>query len=556
MIIDLDTYKNKPLPAYDLCIVGSGPAGMTVANELRDSGLKIGVVESGKLKPTRYGDRLRKVRSEGIQIKEYSRERVLGGASTTWAGLSSPLDPIDMRARPYIPHSGWPVAREELLPFYEEAAKRYRFPSLDIFRGEGLEAVQARGDYTPDWEGVEEKIFMAAGEPQNFGREFKQIFEGNKIDLLLDATLIRLERSGKEARITGGALLTSGGREFLLEAGAFVLATGGIENPRILLNSTDFCSKGLGNEHDRVGRYLMNHPKNYYGTLRLNRPVKELPYYFGCLYGGFAGYAGLRLKEAEQEEKGCLNAYVRFEPLFPWSGNRGVEALVFLAKRCKGFQKAWKNRKKGKVVSLRDYSETGDDTELQNERKSALEWMGLYLSIPLNFFSVLRYLYYRLVEKADLKIKTVRLRNFMEMAPDPENRVLLGEEKDALGQPVPVVRHRCSDLDRRSLIALHETMAREVAKNGLGKLESDLHTAQPWPIELDASHHMGTTRMGTDPRTSVVNRSCRLHEVDNVYLAGGSVFPTSGSANPTFTIVALSIRLAKTLKEELSNRKK
>ena len=164
---------------------------------------------------------------------------------------------------------------------------------------------------------------------------------------------------------------------------------------------------------------------------------------------------------------------------------------------------------------------------------------------------VLNYLYHRLVKKTGPDIKTIRLRNFMEMEPDPENRVLLGEEKDACGQPVPVVRHRCSELDRRSLVALHETLVDEVARNDLGQLISRLHEEDPWPIDLDASHHMGTTRMGDDPRNSVVNSDCRLHAIDNVYLAGGSVFPTSGCANPTFTMVALSIRLAEHLGEQV-----
>lgn len=551
MISDLSESKNRGILEYDLCIVGSGPAGITVANELKGSGLKICVLESGKMKPTRLGDRLRKVQSEGIQIKEYSRERVLGGASTTWSGLSSPLDSIDMRPRSYLHGSGWPVSLDELMPFYQAAAERYRFPPLALFRQGELAPLKEKGDFHPAWRRVEEKIFMAAAEPQNFGKEFSHIFDDPNVDCRLDATLVRLDGDAQHGRIVSGAVRTSKGTLVKLKAKVFVLAAGGIENARILLNSRDLCPDGLGNEHDRVGRYMMNHPKNYYGVIRLNRPVKELPYYFGCLYQGYAGYAGMRLLESVQEEKGCLNSYARFEPLFPWSDNDGVEAFVLIAKRLKFLFRSWKRFKKGKIVSLRDYSETGDDTELQNKRKSRWEWALLFLKIFPNLPQVLRYLYYRLREKADPKIKAVRLRNFMEMGPDPENRVLLGEERDVYGQPLPVVRHQVKELDRQSLIALHEVLQEEISRSGLGELVTKLNEEKEWPIDQDASHHMGTTRMGGDPRTSVVNADCRLHGVENVYMAGGSVFPTSGCANPTFTIVALAIRLAKHLRENV-----
>jgi choline dehydrogenase-like flavoprotein len=542
MITDLAETRPAKLPEYDLCIVGSGPSGMTVASELKGSGLKICVLESGRLKPTPHGDGLRKVLSEGIQIKDYSRERVLGGASTTWSGLSSTLDPVDMEPRPYLEHSGWPFERDVLMPYYEAAADRYRFPPLRIFGPEGMAAVRERGDLKLAWEEVEEKIFMAAGEPQNFGREFMDLFESQDIDLYLDATLVRLEREMGTGNVTHGSVRSQNRGSLNLKARVFVLAAGGIENARILLNS-----ENLGNEHDQVGRYLMNHPKNYYGVIRLNRPVRELPYYFGCLFQGYAGYAGLRLKEADQRSKGLLNCYVRFEPLFPWSDNPGVESLVFLAKRFRLLYRSWRRLKKSKMVSLRDYAETGDDSELQNKRKSGLEWLGLYVNILLNLPKVLRYLYHRLFERSELKISEVRLRNFMEMAPRPDNRVLLGAERDVYGQPVPVVRHDSSARDRRSLLLLHEVLSREFSRNGFGIFKSRLHEERPWPIHLDASHHLGTTRMGEDPRSSVVNPNLRLHQVENVYLAGGSVFPTSGCSNPTFTMVALSIRLAEHL---------
>ncbi|MGQ0551723.1 MAG: GMC oxidoreductase [Planctomycetota bacterium] len=615
MIRDLNTTDGE-LPEYDVCIVGSGPAGLILAAELAAPGapgahgsansanssgssgdasrpaLRICVLESGRQRVTSHADALRAVRSEGITIKDYSRERVLGGASTTWAGLSAPLDPIDLLPRAVLPpHAAWPISREELLADWARAAARYRFAPLAHFGAQGFGALKARGDAQLAWQRMEEKIFMACAEPQNFGRELRELCEGPAVDLWLDATVLRLEASplaqpaapGPTAALAAppaapairqAIVRTRGGRQLALRARYFVLATGGLENARLLLNSTDLCAAGLGNEHDQVGRWLMNHPKNYGGVIQLARPVRDLPYHFGCLHKGYAGYAGLRLSESEQRARGLLNCYVRFEPLFPWSDNRGVEAFVFLVKRSGGLFRRWKAARQDRVVAMRDYSESGDDSDLQNERKSAWDWVKLAGLVLRHAPMVARYVAARLREGRSPTVRAVRLRNFLEMEPRAENRVQLAEERDAYGQRLPLVRHESSERDRRSLLALHEALAEDLRRNGFGELRTDLaaHLTEPsglggaagaansrsaaggvrgWPIDQDASHHLGTTRMGTDPATSVVDPSLRVHSTNNVYLAGGSVFPTSGCANPTFTIAALSIRLARHLRQRL-----
>src|SRR5262245_23452133 len=117
-------------PHYDVCIVGSGPAGITVCAELIESGCRICVLESGSETKTEIADLLRRVESLGIAVLPESRERILGGATHTWSGLCAPLDPIDFEARPY--HSGWPITWEELVPYYQ-STERYGFPRLDAF---------------------------------------------------------------------------------------------------------------------------------------------------------------------------------------------------------------------------------------------------------------------------------------------------------------------------------------------------------------------------------------------------------------------------------------
>ena len=292
----------------------------------------------------------------------------------------------------------------------------------------------------------------------------------------------------------------------------------------------------------------MNHPKNYFGLLRLAEPVEELPYYFGCMFEGFAGYGGIRLAPEVLRERGLLNSYVRLEPLFPWSDSTGIEALVLLAKRTKFLVRRLGRRSQDEVVELRDYSETGDDSDFQNERKSLLDWVRLPWIVLTDLRRVLVYLWFRLVARRRPSIKVARLRNFMEMEPRAENRVTLSSLVDPDGRALPHVAHDTSELDRRSLLELHAELERELQRSGLGRLESGLAEEAEWPITQDASHHMGTTRMGGDASTSVVDPQLRLHGSPNLYVAGASVFPTSGCANPTFTICALSIRLAEDLR--------
>jgi len=554
VIVDLAENALPELQEYDVCIVGTGPAGATLARELAGATLRVCVLESGRRRPTPHGDALRVTKSSGIHVKDWSRERVLGGASTTWAGLSSPLDAIDMSPRPWIGSGGWPIARTEMLALYDETAQRYRFPTSTTFGASGFGELRARGAAQPVWKALEEKVFLACAEPQDFGAESAVAWNAANIDVLLDATVVRIDASGDpgRARARSVRVRTSRGQDFEVRARAFVLATGGIENARLLLVSRESNPTGLGNEHGQVGLGFMNHPKNYFGILRLARPIDSLPYFFGALHKGYAGYAGLRLREERQRELGVLNSYARFEPLFPWSDNDGVESLVTIVKRSKGLFSRWKSGKQGEVVELRDWSETGDDSERQNARGGALSSLALVGNVALHAPSVAQYAWFRLGRRKP-KVRRVRVRHFLEMQPSDANRVDLSSALDANGVPIPRVRHACNELDKRSLVELWKTLRVELAANGLGELEGDLEHADPWPIDQDASHHMGSTRMGTDARTSVVDANLRVHGARNVWIAGASVFPTSGCANPTMTIVALSIRLARRLQVELAS---
>lgn len=458
---------------YDICIIGAGPAGMTIAAELAHSGKKICVLESGGQKRTVFANALKEVVSEALPIRPDSRERVVGGSSSTWGGLSALLDAIDFSPRPW--NEGWPIKRHDLDP-YLAAAEKYRFPSPEAFDP----ASYPSGGW-PSLKNLEDKIFVAIRPQYHFG-VLKSIFERDCVDLYIETTVTELGTSGEN--VSHAVCKSPDGGVAIIQAGLFVLAAGGIENPRILLNSR------LGNEYDQVGRYFMNHPKGYAGFLRLSHPLLAKNYYLPRNINGFTVYAGLRLSEAFQRERGLLNGCMQLEP------NAGLfQRYVFAI---------WRR--------LPDLCER-----------------MLVIMRP----------------------RTLRVRWFAEMESRPENRVILGQKRDSLGSPIPIVRYELGERDRATITALHAQLKENVERLKLGKLSGTAEEAIE-SVRNDASHHLGGTRMGLDSRNSVVDPDCKVHTVSNLYVAGGSVFPTSGCANPTMTIVALAIRLAEHIRQMFS----
>lgn len=563
MIHNLNNTDVESIPSYDVIIIGTGPSGVVLANELADEpSLSICILESGNETTTDYGDGLKEVTWDDMRIKKTSRERVLGGASTTWYALSAPFDEFELTGRDYLETPGWPLTKEEMKPFYQRASRDYGFPDYTYFAEEESnpwKELRTSGDIKPVWGAIEEKMFLAPVNPQRFAQERMALFSRDNVDLYLDASAKRLlwEEAGGEAELTGVLTVTSGNREVVFRGDTIVVCAGGLENARLLLNSKGADGVGLGNRHEQVGRYLMNHPKCYECRFQLQKPVYYLPYYFGAMWKGFSGYAGFRLKESEQKRQQLVNAYVRFEPLFPWSDNEGVDSLLYLVKRAKFFFEFWKKLNVKKLVELRSYAETGDETRIEEERPP---WYKLAWNIVSNLNLVLQYSWYRLLKRPI--IDQIRLCSFMEMEPHKDNRVFLSDKKDVHGYPLAHVSYRTTERDRNSLITLTKVLATEleaqrVGTFDLGRIEEEgFFESMSKDRGVDASHHIGSTRMGAAPESSVVDINQKVHGCKNLYMNGSSVFPTSGVANPTYTIVAMTIRLGRHIKSQLTGKTK
>ena len=536
-------------PHYDVCIVGSGPAGITVCAELMGSGRRICVLESGTETKTEFADSLRKAESHGIRVPPESRERILGGASHTWSGLCVPLDPVDFAARGWLHHLGWPITWGDLAPYFQ-SAERYGFPRFDLFAG--ADAFVDNATAEPGWRNCQEKLFLCPSKPPRFGPEYRHLFLKQDVDLILGATVVDLPADGSRGRtrVTAALCRSTSNRNVPIPADRFVLAAGAIDNARLLLNSKNVVPEGLGNEWDQVGRYLMNHPKN----IRLIR-VRQWPHwlkrYAVRSYEGGAGFVGIRLRESQQLKEGVLNSCTRFLPyhFYPWTFSPVISAWREFVGRARA-------RFSDERLSGGGSRMTTDDSALSviathpnrpSDARIETAWQA-FVSMP----ELLRLVVLRLVHHVSPSVPMIGLVNYVEMEPRPENRITLTDDRDALDMPVPRVVHEMSQRDLESLHRLHEQIATELKTMGC---EAEVVGT---PEELakaewrDAYHYLGTTRMGVDPKKSVVNPNLRVHTVDNLYVAGGSVFPTSGCANPTMTIVALSIRLAEHLRTTTS----
>ena len=301
-------------------------------------------------------------------------------------------------------------------------------------------------------------------------------------------------------------------------ARAFVLATGGLENPRLLLLSNDVQSEGLGNAHDQVGRYFMEHLLLSTGLFIVSDPNAQF-----SLYGDPQDIGGIDVQLTLSFDRDFLVQQELPNLYFELQSQRGY-----------GFADAVSSARHigGALTDLSWPASFGDhlanvvqgmDVLIDAGSTAAFGGPVFYDQPPLAF----------------------RVYAYGEQIPNPESRVTLGDDRDRLGQRRCELSWQTTAIDHQGIRRGVEALAREVGRTGTGRFQVSGNLDSPDLQGLSGGHHhMGTTRMSDDPRTGVVDGNCRVHNIDNLYIAGSSVFSTSGFANPTLTIVALALRLA------------
>jgi len=514
----------------DLCIVGAGAAGITLASALLPTGRDICLVESGGLAPDADTQTLYDLDVIGYPPRaDYmSRARYFGGSCNLWAGRSMALSPIDFEQRDWVPHSGWPIPYSEVAQYYRPAGRILGLPDLEqVSAREVPTRISAHERMLFQGAVLAPTISVWARSPRRFGPRYKgELRAAKNLTVLLNLSATNIVTNAAGDAIESIETRTLEGKRITIRARQFVLACGGIENARLLLVSRDRHAAGLGNGHDLVGRYFMDHPRAVFGRVSVPKGA-ELPLLRGRPLRDGKFQLGIGLSPEAQRRERMLNHYVTFEELTSGYAEASYATAVQTMK----------------VVLRRGHA--GSRLDLARSRMAEIPEM-IYLLSPKELMPHSLYRMYVALRDSlprPRKPKTYVAVYFCEQPPNPSSRVTLGNESDKLGLRKLRLDWRLDGSFRESLFKMQDLVAKEFRRSGGGVWEPSLEE----PTFTDASHHMGTTRMSTDPRQGVVDVNCRVHGVQNIYVAGSSVFPSAGHANPTLTIVALALRLAKRL---------
>lgn len=543
---DLRQHPPGPIAPADICIVGAGAAGITLALEMRGSGKSVLLLEAGgeAEEPATQALYAGETADEALHPPpDKYRVRRFGGSTTIWGGRCMPFDAIDFEARDWIPHSGWPIRLDDLAPYYPRASElvdagRHAYTAEAAYDGPSPPLIRGF-----DSEAVPQDRLERFSLPTDFGRRYREALQaapGLRVLLHANVTAIRLTADGLAVDHLDVATLD--GARHTVRAAEFVLATGGLEVPRLLLASNDVAPAGIGNGHGLVGRYYMCHIAGTAGVLTVTRPRADVHHGYVMTPDGVYARRRFAIAEAVQRTRriGNFVARLHFANLNDPAHRSGILSGLYLAKSFISYE----------------YSKRLHDGR-RRTLGSALRHLRNVLFDP---FDTLAFLWHWLTRRtlATRKFPSVvipsRANRFSldfhaEQVPNPDSRVHLIDARDALGMPRLRIdwRYRQADIDtvRGGLAVIRD----ELARTGCGELVYDESSVAEEALRYGAygGHHLGTARMGASPETGVVDADLRVFGVRNLSIASGAVFPTSSQANPTLTIVALAVRLARRL---------
>ncbi len=500
MLIDALELEDNAIVDADLCIMGAGAAGISIAREFHGTKLNVCLLEGGGFVYDEFSRKLYDGVSRGTYLVDWmhyvdgTRIRCFGGSTGHWVGWSRPLDDLDFEVRPWIAHSGWPFKSNRLKPYYKRAApllevKPFGYDPASVVPGfAGHTFLDNSPEFSTD--------FFHLSPPTRFGDRYrKDIVSSSNIRLFLNANITNIDCTGEAKSATQLEVKTKKQTTFTVRAKYFVLALGGIENARMLLLSDKVQQNGLGNDHDLVGRFFTDHPHVNFGSVLF-----------------FDHDPALRF----------------FDPFTPEGFNHHIFAVLRPAEELQ-----YKHRLPNISMQL-----------IKQQEPSAAAENAIRGHHALQHFLNKRSL------NQPHSVYDVRIRS--EAIPNPHSRVTLIPELDALGNRKVKLDWQLLAEDNLAIRDSAKLLAQELGRVSKGRVQMVLNDEVPWPNPWFGGHHIGTTRMHDDPKQGVVDKNCRLHSLENFYIAGSSVFPTPGCSNPTLTVVAMALRLADHLKEVMT----
>ncbi|MBS1503093.1 MAG: GMC family oxidoreductase [Bacteroidetes bacterium] len=507
MHIDARTLPNNTLIEGDICIIGAGAAGISMALEWMNTPYKVILLEGGGFQYETQMQDLYKGKTTGQRYYPLDAARLhyFGGTTGHWAGFCSVFEKIDFEKRDWVPHSGWPIKREDLDAYYPRAQKNLDLGPYEWSYDYWLKQDPTMVSLPFDQEVLYNKIWQFSP-PTRFGDKYKDaIVKSPNIHLYTYANATNIGANENVSAIREVTVKNFAGREHTVRAKIFVSACCAIQNARLLLASNKQAPKGLGNDNDLVGRYFMEHIEIKSAELWLPDPDPLKLYAID--FGKTKWRAELAITAQTQEKHRILNGTASFTPL---EIARKEPAFIdsFTADRGE---------------SMRNWKKRGHKEDQPVQKKG--------------------YASYQLFTR-------------VEQAPNPDSRVTLDTETDALGMPRADLHWVLTPLEKRSIRTIYEIVGQQVGAASKGRVrlleylwdEKD----NSWPEFTGGGwHHMGTTRMSDDPKTGVTDANCKVHGIDNLYMAGSSNYVTAAAPNPTLTLVALTLRLSDHLKKKI-----
>ncbi|MEO1606424.1 MAG: GMC family oxidoreductase [Pseudomonadota bacterium] len=529
MIIDGRKTDDVPDTAYDVVIVGAGPAGISLAHELRDTGLRIALLESGGREFDGDVQALNDGRLEGNENYDLggSRLRFLGGTSNHWGGQCTPLDPLDFERAP-PGYSGWPMRYEEMVPYWQRA---HAYCDVGAYRYDPSELAPDDPDLwlMPDAPELD-TVVLRQSTPTRFGEKYHDMLAASEtVHLWLWATAVAVSTApgASEETVT---IRRFDGSDLRFTARAVVLAGGAIEATRLLQWSN--AENGTSAGGALLGRCYMDHLAGGVGFLHFDKKVGEKIYWNGIgTYPdeGVDLHFGLRLSAEVLAAENLSNAIFHAIPV---SGDRASR------QRSRRATDAYRS-----MHSLARWA--------LGRSESQFDPAEAYCTLTENVDDFVVDSAVKMVSSGTYSQALIRFE--AEERPGPNSFVALDPDaRDALGVPRPVLTWAPSEDDIDDVRRAAVLLGRIAGANGVGRVELENHDDKPYWNVATAWHQLGTMRMAASPTAGVTDPDGRVHGAGALYVASGATFPTGGRANPTLTIVALAIRLGDHLKERMS----
>jgi choline dehydrogenase-like flavoprotein len=552
MIVDARDQSVALYHETPIAIVGAGAAGITLALAFAEKRIRCLVVEAG-------GERLdhtaqRFYRAASISPHDHGpihlgRRRAFGGTTAIWGGRCIPFDPIDFEDRPWIPHARWPIIYEDVARYYPKALEICQAGPALFRAGEALAGSSPMlVDGVTNGDVILDRIERFS-EPTHFGRRYRASLAASRVvTVLLYANALEITVDASSGRVSGVLAATTTGRRLKVSAKKVIVANGALETARLLLASRSVCPAGVGNGAGLVGRFYQSHLEGEVGEIQFHGKPQDS-----------------RLDYERSPENVYCRRYIWLSPTAQRRDH--LAGLVVRPHHRKIADPAHRSAVLSAMYLVKDlivpeYGRPMNSPTEQTGRVRAALYMRHLMNIVLGSPALTAFAvdWVRRRTLATRKLPSVLLRNAAnryildinaEQVPNPDSRVYLSFENDALGMPLLQIDWRTTDLDRkivaRGLRVLQAAFAGSSKPGHDGAtISSDDPTFERQVAALTriGGHHIGTARMGRSRDEGVINADGETFDIRGLFIAGAASFPTSGFANPTLVIVALSLRLA------------